>query len=455
MSPPEPTDPAGAAALFAALPLPAAHLDTRLTYLRVNRLFAEADGRTADAYPGRNHFDLHPDPEMEGILRDVAATGRPHRAEARPFRPPGHPEGDVAYRDWLIQPVTGADGRVGSLILTLVDVTRRVELEREHHAREVRLHRVNRALKARGAGNRAIIDAADAPALLAAMCRVLVEEGGYPYAGVEDAASGRPLAACGTPPPEPAVLLALPVAGEVPFGTLRIAAAGPDGFDPEERTLLTEMAGDLAFGLSVLRLRAEQRRGAERLTRSLEGTVAAIAATVELRDPYTAGHQRRVAELARAIARALGVSEDETTGIVMAATVHDIGKISVPAEILTRPGRLSPAEYGLVKAHVQSGYEILKSVDAPWPLADLVHQHHERLDGSGYPQGLTGEAILRGARIIAVADVVEAMACHRPYRPALGVAAALEEVTRHRGRLYDADAVDACAAVLGQGLVTL
>ncbi|MGZ5006701.1 MAG: HD-GYP domain-containing protein [Methylobacter sp.] len=172
--------------------------------------------------------------------------------------------------------------------------------------------------------------------------------------------------------------------------------------------------------------------------------VTAIASTVEMRDPYTAGHQRRTAHLASAIARELQLPEDQIEGLNLASVVHDIGKIRIPAEILCKPGRLNELEFGLIKLHPETGYEILKSIDFPWPIAKAVLQHHERLEGSGYPHGLKDEEILLEAKIIAVADVVEAMISHRPYRAGLGVDAALNEITQHKGVLYDSSVVNAC-----------
>lgn len=190
------------------------------------------------------------------------------------------------------------------------------------------------------------------------------------------------------------------------------------------------------------------RQAHERLRQSLEGTIRAIATAVEARDPYTAGHQRRVAALAAAIAMEMGLDVRTTEGIRLGAEIHDIGKIHVPAEILAKPGRLTDTEYALVKEHTQVGYDILKGIAFPWPVADIAHQHHERLDGLGYPQGLKGDAICLEARIVAVADVVEAMAMHRPYRPAVGVDAALAEIEKGKGRRYDPQAVDACLKLL-------
>lgn len=185
------------------------------------------------------------------------------------------------------------------------------------------------------------------------------------------------------------------------------------------------------------------RESEEKLRRNLLDSIMAIAATVEMRDPYTAGHQQRVADLAMAIGGEMGLSDHEIIGLNLAGIVHDVGKIKVPAEILSKPGRLNNLEFSIIQQHPQVGYDILKEIDFPWPIAQIVLQHHERLDGSGYPQGLAGEGILLGARIISVADVIEAMASHRPYRPGLGVDAALSEIESQRGSLFDADVVDA------------
>jgi PAS domain S-box-containing protein len=188
----------------------------------------------------------------------------------------------------------------------------------------------------------------------------------------------------------------------------------------------------------------ELQQSFERLRKTLEATVQAIAMVIEARDPYTAGHQRRVAHLSLAIAEELKLKSDHIEGLHMAAMIHDIGKISVPAEILSKPTKLTPTEFSLTKVHPQTGYDILKEIDFPWPVAQMVFQHHEKMDGSGYPNGLKGEDILLDARIIAVADVVEAMASHRPYRPALGIDVALNEIEKNRGSFYDDAVVDAC-----------
>ncbi|MFH2140459.1 MAG: HD domain-containing phosphohydrolase [Pseudomonadota bacterium] len=188
----------------------------------------------------------------------------------------------------------------------------------------------------------------------------------------------------------------------------------------------------------------------KRLRGSLLNSIEALAATVEFRDPYTAGHQRRVAKLSVEIATAMGLDANQIEGIELAAIVHDVGKIQIPAEILSMPRRLTEIEFSLVKAHSQSGHDILKSIDFPWPIAQIVQQHHERVDGSGYPLGLKGDDILLEAKIISVADVVEAMSSHRPYRPGLGIEAALCELSQQRGVHFDPMVVDACLKLFNE-----
>jgi PAS domain S-box-containing protein len=189
---------------------------------------------------------------------------------------------------------------------------------------------------------------------------------------------------------------------------------------------------------------AEIERYIGRLEHAMQSTLTAVSLMVELRDPYTAGHERRVGELAAAIGTEMGLPDDTVKGLRLAGYVHDIGKISVPAEILSKPTRLTPIEFELIRGHSLSGYDILKGVDFPWPLAEVILQHHERLDGSGYPRQLRDGAIILEARIMAVADVVEAMSSHRPYRPGLGMDAALEEIARNGGTFYDPQVVAAC-----------
>lgn len=217
-------------------------------------------------------------------------------------------------------------------------------------------------------------------------------------------------------------------------------------------TLLKDADGKTIIGFrgivrditELKQMEKDRQKSLDQLRQSLEATIHAMAVTVELRDPYTAGHQRRVADLAYAIALEMNLEESRLTGLRMASTIHDLGKISIPSEILTKPTKLTYIEFEIVKTHAQAGYDILKDIDFPWPIARIVHEHHERMDGSGYPNGLKGEDILLESKILTVADVVEAMVSHRPYRAALGVEQALGEIIKNRGILYDEDVVDSC-----------
>ncbi|MBU0688523.1 MAG: PAS domain-containing protein [Gammaproteobacteria bacterium] len=385
-----------------------------------------------------------------------------------------------------------------------IDIT-----ERKQH--EITLQRANRALRTISAGNQALIHATAENTLLQEMCDVAVQVGGYRLAWIgyardyaEQTIEQTALAGFekGWPNPSPltwnverhgscpagaaiissetkvvqdiftnpelkswhenarqygyASCIALPLMdGGRAFGVMVLFDEKPDVFDDNEVMLLEEMSGDLSFGILTLRIKEAHSEHAQRLQKNMLQTVEAIASIVEMRDPYTSGHQKRVADLAQAIAKKMGRSEEEQQVIHLAGVVHDLGKISIPAEILSKPTRLNDIEYSLIKMHPQAGYDILKGIDFSWPIAQMVLQHHERMDGSGYPQGLAGDEILSGALILSVADVMEAMSSHRPYRAGLGIDLALEELARGRGTLYDAQVVDACTALFkedGYGL---
>ena len=216
-------------------------------------------------------------------------------------------------------------------------------------------------------------------------------------------------------------------------------------------TSLVDSAGQVIGVASLVkdgtkRKEAEEsmREGLAKLRTTLKAAIDALASAIEMRDPYTAGHQERVTRLARAIAEEMGLDKERVEAIEIAGVIHDIGKLYVPAEILSKPTKLSDLEYSMIKMHAQVGYTILSKIDFPWPIAQIVHQHHEAINGSGYPQGLSGKDILLEAKILCVADVVEAMSSHRPYRPALGIQAALDEISQKRGILYDREVVDSC-----------
>jgi PAS domain S-box-containing protein len=202
--------------------------------------------------------------------------------------------------------------------------------------------------------------------------------------------------------------------------------------------------GSVDYFVALLEDITDRKLSLEHIRKSLGATVNAIAETVEKRDPYTAGHQRRVADLARAMATEMGLPHDRIEGIWMAGVIHDLGKIAVPVEILSKPSRLTDLEFSLIKTHAQSGYDILKNIEFPWPIARMVLEHHERMDGSGYPNCLTGDSLLIESRILMVADVVEAMASHRPYRQGLGLHVALDEIIKNKGIHFDSEVVDTC-----------
>jgi putative nucleotidyltransferase with HDIG domain len=234
-------------------------------------------------------------------------------------------------------------------------------------------------------------------------------------------------------------------------GAVNIFSGDPKGFEKEELVLLSALAEDLSYGIAAIRTLEKQktveeklRESQERLQRTIEVTIQALSTTIEMRDPYTAGHQRRVAALASAIAEEMGLSKETIGNINIAGVIHDIGKIYIPVEILTRPGKLSEYEVNIIRAHPQYGHDIMIETEVPETVAEIVHQHHERLNGSGYPEGKKGEKILLESKVLSVADVVEAMSSHRPYRPALGIDVALDEIKNYRGIYYDPDATDAC-----------
>ncbi len=370
------------------------------------------------------------------------------------------------------------------------------------------LKKINRALRTISACNQAMIHASDEAALLDEICRIIVEQGGYrmawvgfceddpeklirpvSHAGLEngyleevdfswdDARWTQTVAGTAIRTGKPSIVnevatadhlgsrrevalergfaavMAFPLAeaGGRVLGALAIYHHLPQVFTEEEVAILQQLASDLAYGVLARRTQlardeaeARELEQLDRLSRAMEGTVEAMATLAEQRDRYTAGHQRRVAALAESLASRMGLDPERVRGIRMGAVIHDIGKVSVPSEILNRPGRLSPLELEIIKGHAQVGYDVVKGVEFAFPIAEMIYQHHERLDGSGYPLGLAGDQIILEARILAVADVVEAMSSHRPYRPGHGIATALEDIEAGAGVIYDATVVEHC-----------
>ena len=245
-------------------------------------------------------------------------------------------------------------------------------------------------------------------------------------------------------------------------GALIVYAATPNAFEAPAIEVLQHLAEQIVHAVHALdqgfALQAGENSLAnlqKKLTEALSAMVAPMVAAMEMRDPYTAGHESRVADIAVAIGSEMGWTQEQLNGLQVAAQVHDIGKISIPAEILTKPTRLTAGEWGIIREHPETGYTILKGIPFAWPVAEIVHQHHERLDGSGYPQGLKGDAILPEAKVLAVADMVEAMASHRPYRPAIKMGVVLKQIEIEAGSLLDAETVRVCAALFREKRLVL
>ncbi len=486
--------------LFEAVPNPFFYKGCDGRYLGCNTAFERYLGICRDEIVGRTVYDI--------ASKELA--DRYSAADKSLFDNPGTQvyEAKVRWADGSLRDVilhkatfTRADGSLGGLTGIILDITEHKRAEGALLKSESHLRRVNRAQRTQSAGNEALVRAVGEQELLERMCRVMVEVGGHALAWIGcRAPDGSPaieptawagmdagrlkacVSECNSSPVATAIergsplvvhdvatdpayadcreqvlgcgfrsALVLPLMSEgETLGVLCIYSVDAAAFDDDEVTLLGELGNNLAYGIRALRTRVGREEGVRRIQATMEATIQALASTVELRDPYTAGHQRRVAQLAVRIGQELGLTDDRIQGLYLASVVHDVGKIFVPTEILCKPGRLSRIELDLVKNHVEAGYEILRPIDFPWPIAEIVRQHHERLDGSGYPRGLKSHALLLESRILAVADAVEAITTYRPYRPALGVDVALDAIGADRGVLLDGDVVDACVRLFGE-----
>lgn len=466
--------------------------DKNSRYIKCNQAFAEDAGLSSpDEIVGKTEFDM-PWKNHNSVFhletdQAIMANGEPMLSFEQELMRSGQ------RKSWILTskyPTRNEKGEVDGILVLYQDMTFIKDLEKE------RLE-VNRAYRLLQDTNRIIISALTEQSLYDQICTLIIEHG-YTLVWVgklepDEQKSIKPIAFAGfsTGYPESIKIswgdnslghgptgtaaregrtvinqnfltdetmlpwreraleygyqssIALPLKSEnaAVFAVLNIYASEPDAFDDEETAKLEELAQALAFGHEAIQDR-EQRFAI------LEKSVSALAAVVESRDPYTAGHQSRVADLAVSIAHEMGLDAETCTGIKLGALIHDIGKMQVPIELLTKPTQLNDIEMALIRLHPEVGYNIVKEIPFPWPVADMVRQHHERIDGSGYPQGLSGEQIEIGARILAVADLIEAMSSHRPYRPAKGIAAAIEELQRQRGEKLDADVVDAALKVL-------
>lgn len=458
-------------------------------FTSLNRAAERIDLVKREDLIGRSVEDIFPSARELGFLdafRRVCLSGEPEHFSTALYR-------DKRISGWRENYIYRLES--GEVVAVYDDVSERIE-------RETQIHRLNRTLRTISACNEDLVHARSEEVLLNDVCRDIVEIGGHLLAWVSfcgdsarqahrtvahfgneaifqlhaelecdsdhaqhcltmialhqhvAAACNRLMESdeCGFGELYHAgvqAVLALPLinAGR-PYGALTVFSAIPDAFDAAEVKLMEELAADLAYGIEALRTLAERDRYIGQFGQAMKNTVTAVARTLEMRDPYTAGHQQRVTALSVQIAEEMNLEEDVIEGLYFGAMIHDIGKISVPAEILAKPGVLTKIEFMLIQHHPKAGFEILQGIEFPWPVAEMIVQHHERLDGSGYPYALEDEEIILEARIIAVADVVEAMTTHRPYRAALGIAAALEEIERGKGSRYDPAVVDACIRVI-------
>ncbi|WP_018152453.1 HD domain-containing phosphohydrolase [Leeia oryzae] len=480
--------------------------DTELNYVSCNERYAEDLGVSVDGVAGKNDFDFFPADLAEKYRADdrlVMARRAEHSFEERYIL-----NGELRWLHTLKAPVFDAEGQVTGVLVTFTDIT-------ESKLASEALRRRSWVLQALRHCDHALVHADSETEMLQQVCDAITSENMYPLAWVAKAgpapeckvevlaAAGRAMGylqglevywsdiPLGNGPTGRSIRLgktivnnqaasaenflpwlkqaqryaiassiSLPLRthGQV-TGALVVYAEEADAFGKDEILLLEEFAANLAYGVESRRTRqayqaallqkAEQSR---KLEKALEDALAVVAAVLEQRDPYTAGHQNHVAALAQQIGKELKLDEDRLRGLYLAGLVHDLGKIQVPAEILNKPGRLNREEYALVKLHPEVGYHLLKKIDFPWPIADVIRQHHEYLDGSGYPKGISGDAILPEARIITVADIVESMSSDRPYRASLGLQAAMTEIQRLSDQhKLDSDVVAACIRVLQRG----
>ncbi len=423
--------------LIDALPVPVFYVDLEDRYLGGNSSFEKIVGQKREEITGKSVYELFP--------KEIADLY--HKQNLALLQNPGTQIYETTVKDsggvvhnTLFHKATfcNMDGSVGGLIGAVLDITERKRSEEALRNSEHRLHTLVQTIP-----DLIWLKNKDGVYL---SCNTMFER----FFGAREADIvgktdydfvDRELAEAFREHDNRAMAEGKPTSNEE---WINFADDGHRVFLETIKTPMYDAQGTLIGVLGIGRDITERNRSMERIKKALGATVQAIAVTVETRDPYTAGHQKRAAELAYAIATEMNLPIDMIEGIRMATAIHDLGKISVPAEILSKPTKLTDIEFSLIKTHAQSGYNILKDIDFPWPVARTILEHHERMNGSGYPNGLKGDTILMESRILAVADVVESMASHRPYRPALGIVEALDEIEKNKGTLYDKTVADAC-----------
>lgn len=483
------------------LPIRVFWKDRELRYLGCNTVFARDAGMSRpEDIIGKDDFQMAWHEQAERYRADDKEVMDSDVSKLHIEEPQTSSDGGTNWLDTSKVPLRGRDGAVIGVLGIYADITSKKLAEME-------LVRLNWVLRALSRSNSALVHAETEQELFDACCEAITSAGRYPLAWIglaqDDPQNPVSIASSagdaleylngiqatwdelsfGRSPPGMAIrsgvtqilnnvkmnqdfkpwleragrhglvsTIAMPVwDSKSIIGALMVYSRELNAFGAQEVALFEELASDVGFGITTRRVQSEfedsvraRDHAAKRLHDTLLSAIEALASTVEQRDPYTAGHQHRVAELAVAIGRELGFSDDRLEGLFLASSIHDIGKIYVPAEILSRPGRLTPVEFEIIKSHSQVGYDIVKGVNFPWPVAETIYQHHERLDGSGYPRGLKGDAIIPEARVLAVADMVEAISSHRPYRAGRGLEAAFKEIQKESGVKLDAAAVEAC-----------
>jgi PAS domain S-box-containing protein len=423
--------------IFAESPIGMVTVSPEFRFTRANDAFCRMLGYTEAELLARSFVDVtHPDhvkQDVEFVKRLALGEISVYRTEKKYIRK----DGRGVWGALTSSAMRDADGRLQYFLSMIEDVTPRRQAEAELAERESRYRELADDLPT-------CVFEADLEGRLTFANRTGRDWFGYSEGDIRGGKSIIEMVADEERDRAATTLRQAVEKGSVPSG--EYTALRKDGSTfPSLVSSRAVVKDGRAVGIRGILIDITERvEAARRIESALEGTIRALAVTTEMRDPYTAGHQERVTRLAAAIGQEIGLSQNRLEGLRVAGTLHDVGKVSVPAEILSKPTSLTPTEFGLVKVHPQSGYEILQAIDFPWPVADIVLQHHERMDGSGYPRGLIGDVIVLEARILAVADVIEAIVSHRPYRPAQPMATAMDVVVRAAGTLYDADVVAAC-----------
>lgn len=416
------------------------YLDTNLIIQWANKTASESIGASQEELIGKSCYEVwhQRNSQCEGCpLEKIIETGKSQSTELT------SPDG----KRWLVQgyPVRDASGSIKGIIELTSDITELMQAQKDLEKSEKRYRTLFESAK----DSIFIIDAEgpEAGKIVSANKAASITHG---YT-IDELLS---LNIADLDTPDSAKLTKKRIQRILNGETLsaEVTHCRKDGtvFPVEIHANLLNLDGHqyiLAFDINITKRKQTEEKiqqGLNKLRVAFEKTIGVLASALEKRDPYTTGHQERVANLARMIATEMNLSDQTIESIYLAGIIHDVGKIYVPAEILTKPTRLTENEFNLIKDHPKVAYDILKDIDFPWPVAEIAYQHHEKMNGSGYPRGLSGEDILLEARIMAVADVVEAMASHRPYRPALGIDAALDEISKNKGVSFDPDVVDAC-----------